>query len=282
MNRIELKEKAKKIFLSRYWLLVGIFAIIMAITGAVAGFSSGGSSLSSGFSAVLRDNGMSAEAGVALALIICLVSLIVCSLALIVSIFGTNIISVGAANVGLRAMRGEGYGIKDIFSGFKKNVYFRNVGGMALYTLFTGLAALVIIIPGTLLSIALAFLLSKLPVWAFVILYTLYMLILVAAALVPSLIIQFGLSRVPYLLAEDDSIKPMAAIKMSWEMMTGHKGEYFMLNLSFLGWELLNVITFGITGIFWSTPYMCLTLAGYHDELVSGYEGAEVVPEVIE
>lgn len=271
MNRIELKEKAKKIFLSRYWLLVGIFAIIMAITGAVAGFSSGWSSMSSGFTRTLGDSGMSAEAGVALALIICLVSLIVCGLALIVSIFGTNIISVGAANVGLRAMRGEGYGIKDIFSGFKKNVYFRNVGGMALYTLFTGLAALVIIIPGTLLSIALAFLLSKLPVWAFVILYTLYMLILVAAALVPSLIIQYGLSRVPYLLAEDDSIRPMEAIKKSWEMMTGHKGEYFMLRLSFLGWNLLNIITFGITGIFWSNPYMSLTLAGYHDELVSEY-----------
>ncbi len=281
MDRVQLKNKAKQVFLGRYWLLVGIYAIIAGITGAVAGFSSGGSSLSSGFSGVLRDNGMSAEAGVALALIICLVSLIVCGLALIVSIFGTNIISVGSANVGLRAMRGEGYGIKDIFSGFKKNVYFRNVGGMALFTLFSGLAALVIIIPGTLLSIALAFLLSKLPVWAFVILYTLYMLILVAAALVPTLIIQFGLSRVPYLLAEDDSIKPMEAIKKSWRTMTGHKGEYFMLRLSFLGWNLLNIITFGITGAFWSNPYINLTEAGYHDEVMAAAE-PEVIPEVIE
>lgn len=283
MNRIELKEKAKKIFLSRYWLLVGIFAIIMAITGAVAGFSSGGSSMSSGFSGVLGDSGFSPGVSIAFILILLAIALVCCGAAILLSLFGTNMLEIGSASVALKAMRGESYGIKDIFSAFKKGEYLRNVGAMALYTLFVALPVFVCLIPVEVFLIIFAVLFAtKMAVWLFVIIYVLVSFIAVAGSCVPAFIIQYGLSRVPYLLADDKEIKPMAAIKKSWEMMTGHKGEFFMLRLSFLGWNLLNVITFGITGIFWSTPYMSLTLAGYHDELVSGYEGAEVVPEVIE
>lgn len=283
MNRIELKEKAKKIFLGRYWLLVGIFAIIMAITGAVAGFSSGGSSMSSGFSGVLGDSGFSPEVTIAFSLILLAIVLVCCGAAILLSLFGTNMLEIGSASVALKAMRGESYGIKDIFSAFKKGEYLRNVGAMALYTLFVALAVFVCLIPIEVFLFIFAVLFAtKMAVWLFVIIYVLVSFIAVVGSCVPAFIIQYGLSRVPYLLADDKEIKPMAAIKKSWKMMTGHKGEFFMLRLSFLGWNLLNFITFGITGIFWSNPYMNLTLAGYHDELVSGYEGAEVVPEVIE
>lgn len=291
MNRTQLKEKAKQVFTGRYWLLVGVFAIITAIVGAVAGLSSVGGSSGSGVSAFFNGGQLSEGEAVAAAIILLIFTLVCSVFTILVTIFATNIVSLGGANVGLKAMRGESYGIRDIFSGFKKGVYFRNVGAMALYNLFIALAVLVVIIPAEFFLVLFAILLAtKMPVWAFVIVYVLLSLILIFASMVPGFIVQYGLSRVPYLLVDDEEIKPMAAIKKSWRLMVGHKNEYFVLRLSFLGWSLLNVITFGVSGTFWSNPYMNLALAGYHDEVMDAEDalesslndGPDVYPEVIE
>lgn len=281
INRVEMKEKAKQVFTGRYWLLVGIFAIIMAITGGAVGISSAGSSVSSGFSGTMADSGMSQETAIALVIIIAAFSLICSGVAILISIFGTNVLQLGGNRVSLNAMRGEHYAIKDIFCGFNKQRYFKNVGGMALYTLFVALPVIVVIIPAEVLLVLFAVLLStRMPVWAFVILYIFLTTIVVTAAIIPGLIVQYGLSRVPYLLVDED-IKPMEAIKKSWSIMKGHKGEYFLLRLSFLGWSLLNVVTWGVTGVFWSTPYMNLTMAEYHDRVMA-IEEPEEYPEVVE
>ena len=281
INRVEMKEKAKRVFTGRYWLLVGIFAIIMAITGGAVGLSSAGSSVSSGFSSTLSDSSLPQETAIALVIIIAAFSLICSGLAIAVSIFGTNVLQLGGMRVSLNAMRGEHYAIKDIFCGFTKKRYFRNVGGMALYTLFIALPVIIVIIPAEVFLILFAILLvNRMAVWLFVILYIFLTMIVVTAACIPGIIVQYGLSRVPYLLVDED-IGPMEAIKKSWSIMKGHKGEYFLLRLSFLGWSLLNVVTCGITGIFWSTPYMNLTMAEYHDRLM-GEEEPEEYPEVIE
>ena len=49
-------------------------------------------------------------------------------------------------------------------------------------------------------------------------------------------------------------------------MMKGHKGELFVLGLSFIPWILLGCITLGIA-FFWVGPYMCLTYANFYEEL---------------
>ena len=281
INRVEMKEKAKQVFTGRYWLLVGIFAIIMAITGGAVGISSAGSSVSSGFSGTMADSGMSQETAIALVIIIAAFSLICSGVAILISIFGTNVLQLGGNRVSLNAMRGEHYAIKDIFCGFNKQRYFKNVGGMALYTLFIALPVIIVIIPAEVFLVLFAVLLStRMPVWAFVILYIFLTTIVVTAAIIPGLIVQYGLSRVPYLLVDED-IRPMDAIKKSWRIMVGHKNEYFMLRLSFLGWSLLNVVTWGVTGVFWSTPYMNLTMAEYHDRVMA-IEEPEEYPEVVE
>ena len=281
INRVEMKEKAKQVFTGRYWLLVGIFAIIMAITGGAVGISSAGSSVSSGFSGTMADSGMSQETAIALVIIIAAFSLICSGVAILISIFGTNVLQLGGNRVSLNAMRGEHYAIKDIVCGFNKQRYFKNVGGMALYTLFIALPVIIVIIPAEVFLVLFAVLLStRMPVWAFVILYIFLTTIVVTAAIIPGLIVQYGLSRVPYLLVDED-IRPMDAIKKSWRIMVGHKNEYFMLRLSFLGWSLLNVVTWGVTGVFWSTPYMNLTMAEYHDRVMA-IEEPEEYPEVVE
>lgn len=46
-------------------------------------------------------------------------------------------------------------------------------------------------------------------------------------------------------------------------MMDGQKMETFILDLSFLGWDILTVITCGMVGIFYASPYKQATLQSY-------------------
>lgn len=69
---------------------------------------------------------------------------------------------------------------------------------------------------------------------------------------------------VPYIMAENPSLKANEAITLSRNMMQGHKWELFKLNLSFLGWDILEIMTAGLLGIFYVAPYKSMTYAEYY------------------
>ncbi len=73
--------------------------------------------------------------------------------------------------------------------------------------------------------------------------------------IVPGLVKTYSYRMVPYILAEDPNTPPMECIRRSREMMKGNKWNAFVLDLSFLGWNILSVLTLGILGIFWTRPY---------------------------
>ena len=52
--------------------------------------------------------------------------------------------------------------------------------------------------------------------------------------------------------------------------MKGHKFELFILQLSFLGWDLLSVLTLGILQLY-VAPYKFATLAIYYEQLEQDY-----------
>ena len=84
--------------------------------------------------------------------------------------------------------------------------------------------------------------------------------------IVPGIIKACAYSQAMYVLAEDPGISPKEAIDKSKEMMEGHKMEYFVLSLSFIGWALLAPLTLGILYI-WLLPYMQTTFANYYKSL---------------
>lgn len=49
--------------------------------------------------------------------------------------------------------------------------------------------------------------------------------------------------------------------------MNGHKGKYFLLMLSFIGWMIVGTLTFGIAYL-WITPYYTASLASFYESLV--------------
>ena len=84
--------------------------------------------------------------------------------------------------------------------------------------------------------------------------------------IVPGIIKGCSYSQAMYILAENPGISPTEAINRSKAMMDGHKMEYFLLGLSFIGWSILGIFTLGILYI-WLIPYMQTTLANYYKSL---------------
>ncbi len=85
---------------------------------------------------------------------------------------------------------------------------------------------------------------------------------------------------VPAIIAEDPDVPPMEAIKLSSRMMKGHKWEYFRLSMSTLGWSVLDILTFGISGIVFTTPYRMTILCEYYairrsEAIENNIEGCE-------
>ena len=68
---------------------------------------------------------------------------------------------------------------------------------------------------------------------------------------------------VPYIVAENPNIKTLDAITLSRRMMDGHKWECFKLELSYIGWAILGMVTLGITEILYSNPYKVATMTEY-------------------
>lgn len=70
------------------------------------------------------------------------------------------------------------------------------------------------------------------------------------------------------LLDSGKEITATEAISKSRQLMDGHKWEFFVLQLSFLGWAILCVLTTGI-GFLWLKPYMETTNALYYRQLAT-------------
>ena len=81
--------------------------------------------------------------------------------------------------------------------------------------------------------------------------------------LIPGIYWAYCYAMVPYLLAENPYMTTSRAMQLSKEMMYGEKLHYFLLELSFLGWMLLCLLSFGI-GSFFLSPYMAATFAEFY------------------
>lgn len=87
--------------------------------------------------------------------------------------------------------------------------------------------------------------------------------------IIPGIMIAFSLVMVGYLLADSKETSISEAkniIRESIEMMNGYKLDYFIFELSFIGWYLLGAITFGIAYIY-VIPYFTFANTLYYQRL---------------
>ena len=69
-----------------------------------------------------------------------------------------------------------------------------------------------------------------------------------------------------YILKDRPDLKYNGAIEESMRMMRGNKMKLFLLDLSFIGWILLCIITLGIA-LLWVEPYIVSARAAFYEEL---------------
>lgn len=84
---------------------------------------------------------------------------------------------------------------------------------------------------------------------------------------IPGIIKQLSYSMTFYILNDHPEYTARQAITESRKMMNGHKGELFVLYLSFIGWDLLSVLTLGILEIVYVAPYRETAVAGFYESI---------------
>ncbi len=99
--------------------------------------------------------------------------------------------------------------------------------------------------------------------------------------IIPGIVKAYEYRMIPYLLAEHPEMDSKAAFAKSKEMMSGNKWKAFVLDLSFLGWELLSLLTCGILSIFYVTPYEHATGAALYDALKDKDEYVAIETEAV-
>ena len=230
MDGSMIKHRAKRVLSERYWLLVGIFFIYSLISSAAFIVRIVRSDVDlSSFGSLMGSFAGNEEGNVGLSITVDFVELLF-------SVFVVNVLAVGAARISLKAYRGESFELSELFYGFNAKRYLPYVGAMALMTLAVVAGMMFCIVPGIVLSI--------------------------------------GLAQTPYILAESSTdggvwISASDALGLSWRMMKGRKGEYFLFELSFIGWILLDLVTLGLADVFYVSPYISIAKAGWYDELRS-------------
>ena len=98
----------------------------------------------------------------------------------------------------------------------------------------------------------------------------LYILLWSLLLIIPGIVKSYSYRLVPYLLKDEPELTASEVITRSREMMRGHKWEAFVLDLSFLGWLILGILTFGLLLIFWEMPYYQNAAAVFYLDIVNG------------
>jgi uncharacterized membrane protein len=85
--------------------------------------------------------------------------------------------------------------------------------------------------------------------------------------IVPGIIKYYSYSQTLFILRENPGYTPLQAIRESKAKMHGNRSELFFLQLSFIGWGLLAILTLFI-GMFWLEPYFRTTLASFYERKI--------------
>ena len=85
--------------------------------------------------------------------------------------------------------------------------------------------------------------------------------------IIPGVIAAIGYSQVYFIKLDNPDMEAKDVLNKSKELMNGHKMDYFVLLLSFIGWAILGVLTLGILYL-WLVPYMSVTFANFYNELI--------------
>ena len=91
-------------------------------------------------------------------------------------------------------------------------------------------------------------------------------ILVICLFIIALIIFDLALALTPYIIIEHEHLSTIEAMSLSIKMMKGNKWRYFVIQLSFIGWAILAILTLGI-GYLWLIPYVSLTQANFYRDL---------------
>lgn len=101
---------------------------------------------------------------------------------------------------------------------------------------------------------------------SYAMLFLMIAMILYIAGAVVMVILSLQFAMVYILLVDNPGMGAMDAFRESARLMNGNKGRLFYIQLSFIGWSILGMLSCGI-GMLWVYPYMIQTNVSFYREL---------------
>ncbi len=180
----------------------------------------------------------------------------------------TTVMAAGYTSYALRLARHESPSYRNLLDGFHMvgRVILMNI----LQWVFIFLWTLVAVIPGVIVLVIGLVMDSGLVVGVAVLLYL--------AGIIFSVTVSFRYRLSIYFLIDNPEMGALEAITNSKNTMQGRKLSLFVLDLSFLGWNLLVLCTLGILSI-WVIPYAYATEANFYDIAVHARYSAPSVQQ---
>ena len=251
-----LKQKAKERMKVNYWKMLLVGLIIALVSGGTGASSSARDYITGdiettqyeyneyydGDDGVLFDGALSfGQPALSLAVggIAIGIALVIGAIAICLGIFVLNPLLVGARRFFYQNINQKAE-LKELGYAFDRN-YLNSVKTMFLRELYTFLWTLLFVIPGIVKS--------------------------------------YEYRMVPYLLAENPNMSSSEAFATSKRMMDGNKLDAFWFDLTFIGWEILGVITFGIVDVFWVNGYYNQSAAMLYDAIKIGEQNRRMQQE---
>ena len=93
--------------------------------------------------------------------------------------------------------------------------------------------------------------------------------------IVPGIVAAYRYRQALYLLLDHPERSAWQCLRESSALMSGHKWELFVLDLSFLGWAMLSAMFAPVS--IWLDPYRAITNAGFYNRLIAARGGAHVI-----
>ena len=91
---------------------------------------------------------------------------------------------------------------------------------------------------------------------------------------IPGIVKAYEYRLVDYILSETPDMDYKTALAESSKLMKGNKWKSFVLDLSFIGWNILDAMTCGILGVFFLNPYKMSTDAALYEAIKYGTTAA--------
>jgi len=98
--------------------------------------------------------------------------------------------------------------------------------------------------------------------------------------IIPGIVASYSYAMVEFLQAEDPSLSGQEALAKSTELMRGNRWRLFCMEFSFIGWQLLSALVWGI-GELWINPYMGSAKAAFYREISDTWTSQDAFAEPV-